>query len=180
VPAGDDDLKALRLGELYYVIGLVTSMYPDLLVDLKAAYQHGPIDYDRYMLALTRIVEPLLEARESGFIELGWQDLFEEEQRQGAVSRASLRRYRLRDFLAAGVAREMILLDRDSDEDRAYSVGQSSRTSADPDWHSQLLKQSREADTETQRIAWKRAWNDYVIALNNLGIKEARSAARGF
>jgi len=173
IPAGDSRIRGIRLGELYYLIGLLLSKYPNLWTPLRTADKQYRPEHGRYMLAIIRIVEPLLEARESGFIEVGWEELLEEAKRQKRITRKALRRDRLEEFLAAGVQREIILMKRDSNEDRAYAAAQQDKQQpADPDWGELLMQRLQNAQTARQKAAWREAYNVYAVMANNLGIRK--------
>lgn len=63
-----------------------------------------PWDETRVIVAVWRTIEPLLAARETGFIERTWEEMTDAQ---------------LRRFVRAGLEREMILLDRSPDVQRA-------------------------------------------------------------
>ena len=62
---------------------------------------------DRVQLAIARILEPLLEAPASGYVERSWQEMSITE---------------LRQFIRAGVTRERLLLRRAPDVERAQEI----------------------------------------------------------
>jgi len=87
---------------------MVRSRYPDLVKRLAAGlkkYHHTPA---RARLAWKRVIQPLIDAEGSFGIERQWPEL--------AASRE------LRSVLSHGIARELILLKRLPDEDRAQRV----------------------------------------------------------
>lgn len=169
ISAGDNAARAARLQELCYVIGLLTSEYADLFGPLAEASKKADSDDDRYMLAVTRVVEPLLEARESGFIEIGWEELYQEDQRRRRCKSKSIDESRLRKFIQASVEREAILLQRESDEYRAHTIHQRT-TSPDPERVALLAKGQLCAKNTQQRGAWRRAYNYFAVMAHNLGI----------
>jgi hypothetical protein len=78
----------------------------------------------RINLAYIRVVEPLLEMRESGFVERGWEEMSPED---------------LRQFLEAGFTRERVLLNRSPDLQRAQEVFEREpRNFLEPEWRELL------------------------------------------
>lgn len=73
---------------------------------LENRLKTGRHDKARARLAFLRVVAPLLATEDTGYIERAWHELSEEE---------------LRDFVKAGITREIVLLGRESDIRRAQS-----------------------------------------------------------
>jgi hypothetical protein len=61
----------------------------------------------RQEVAVLRVIEPLLEASQSGYVERSWSELSAKERR---------------DFIDAGIRRELILLDREPALARATRI----------------------------------------------------------
>lgn len=104
------DLNALEQYRYLRFIELLEAVMERCPEPVKKLYETcnaRGIDSPRALLSVVRILEPLLEAPESAFIERQWQELDDDQ---------------LRRFVDAGVRRELILLDRDPDEQRASAV----------------------------------------------------------
>jgi hypothetical protein len=78
--------------------------YPRLVETFDNRMRRRGFGPARLLVAHVRVVEPLLESHETGFIERGWDEL---DRTQQAA------------FLKAGYKREEILLSRDDDLERA-------------------------------------------------------------
>lgn len=158
------EIQARRIGELHYLLGLIQSRYPDLINELRRAFrEHHHIDEDEragtledmtpvsYSLspqlyhALIRIVTPLLETRESAFMERGWEELLTVEQ--------SSKEGPLRDFVAAGVEREVILLNREDDSERVKDLPSELLSDKSTDWIARMESQYASSDS-WQRTMW--------------------------
>jgi hypothetical protein len=93
------------------VVWLATELlrrYPSYFKPLVEAVGRKGHGVARLIVALHRVVGPLIDARESGYVELRWEELEE--------------RGTLAQFIDAGVRREVILLDRAPDLERAQEV----------------------------------------------------------
>jgi hypothetical protein len=114
----------------------------DAVSALRAAYERCPRILERFArelvakrleggrvdIAFLRLVEPLIHSAESGFVERHWSDLETPEWR---------------DFLDAGVLRELILLDREEDETRINMVAAGDH-----------LQREERSPTDAERETW--------------------------
>jgi uncharacterized protein YheU (UPF0270 family) len=86
----------------------IMAKFPWLYNRLLREANANKVERDRFGLALLRVLEPLLEDARSGFVERNWQELSDDE---------------LREFVEAGITREVILFARSSDFLRAQHSG---------------------------------------------------------
>jgi hypothetical protein len=100
----------LRVLEVEHVLATSRTEFPDEFTAFESFLVKQQASATRARIAFYRILEPLLEARESGFVERSWDEL----------DRSELSR-----FIRAGMEREKILLRRSADTQRAQQ--QSSR-----------------------------------------------------
>lgn len=102
-----------RLGELKRFRLKATAKFPHLFKPLDDLARRRGHAQDRIDLAYCRILEPLLDAYESGFIERPWDDMTNAERNQ---------------FLAGGVAREMVMLDRPAENPEVVAKRRAKQT----------------------------------------------------
>ena len=85
----------------------VERKFPRQFEVLESALARGKFDDRRRNIALMRIVGPLLDASDTAYIERRWNELTNDE---------------LRQFIHAGIRREVILLRRSPDAQRAQEI----------------------------------------------------------
>jgi hypothetical protein len=103
-PASGHGQRGNRRTELNVMLDRVRREYPRLVETFDNRMRRRGFGPARLLVAHVRVVEPLLESHETGFIERGWDEL---DRTQQAA------------FLKAGYKREEILLSRDDDLERA-------------------------------------------------------------
>lgn len=96
-----------RLLEYDHLLGVVQQSFPDLVRNFDRFLKGRRHFKARGDLAYVRILAPLLDGADSGLIERRWQELSSGE---------------LRRFIKCGMKREMILLDRPPDMQRAEEM----------------------------------------------------------
>ena len=97
-----------RTGETEQLLKELERRHADLWAPLKRKLQQRGHFKPRAQLAFYRVIAPLLSGRDAGGIERDHLELSRKE---------------LRQFIRAGVQREVILLDRENDVRRAQSAG---------------------------------------------------------
>jgi hypothetical protein len=102
--------ELLRVLEVEHVLATARTEFPDEFRAFESFLVKQQASGTRARIAFYRILEPLFEGRESGFVERSWDEL----------DRSELSR-----FIRAGMEREKILLRRSADTQRAQQ--QSSR-----------------------------------------------------
>lgn len=158
-----------RLEEGDYLLDRLREKLPSYFTSFDKSLEKLGHSAVRKNLAYIRIIEPLLEMRESAFVERGWQELTDEE---------------LAQFINAGMTRERILLRRSPDLQRAQEVlSRPPRELSEPDWR----KPGAEGDDEWSLvkvfagtpIAHLAARARNLDHLNRLIERENRSQLRG-
>jgi hypothetical protein len=81
--------------------------FPAVFAAFRDAMMARHVDKIRQEVAVLRVIEPLLEASQSGYVERSWSELSAKERR---------------DFIDAGIRRELILLDRQPALARAIRI----------------------------------------------------------
>jgi hypothetical protein len=143
VPVGpvDENGDLVKLRELEALKAEMRALYPEQFGRLDTlARQRGHSDR-RLELAHTRVVKPLLDAKETGGIERHWRTLSDEE---------------LARFIACGVDRELIMLDRPGDMTEARRSHEAQRSAALADL--QRADAERRAGHARKRQAATAAW----------------------
>jgi hypothetical protein len=90
--------------DLARLCGYLRKNHPSHWNPLERALDAVSYSNNRRVLSYIRVLGPLIEARDSAFVERCWSDLTDNE---------------LLQFVDAGITRERILLNRASDVDRA-------------------------------------------------------------
>jgi DNA-binding transcriptional regulator YdaS (Cro superfamily) len=83
--------------------------FPEVFRKFREEMKRRSVDGMRQEVAITRIIEPLLEATQSAYVERSYSELTERERR---------------DFIDAGIKRELILLDREPAITRARRLAE--------------------------------------------------------
>ena len=81
--------------------------FPELIAEFERRLYDSQHFNRRGQLALMRVVAPLIEPEDSGYVERSWREMTVDE---------------LRAFLKAGMKRELILLNRSPDVQRAQEI----------------------------------------------------------
>jgi hypothetical protein len=124
-----------RIREVWFYLRVMPELFPDLYERFWRAVRRFSHSADRILLAELRVIEPLLDARQTAFIERDWIEL-----RDAAGQTRS--RGELRAFIRAGLERERILLNRPGEIQRAQDIAEVSvEQFAEPDWEG-LAKQA--------------------------------------
>lgn len=86
---------------------LAHAEFPALMDAFRSELIARHVERERQEVAVLRVLEPLLEASQSGYVERSWSELSAKERR---------------DFIDAGIRRELILLDREPALARATRI----------------------------------------------------------
>ena len=109
-----------------YLRRYVRVAFPDLYGRFERFLISRGHSRHRRDLAWTRVLGPLLQYRETGFIERDWTEL-----RDTPAGKST----QLKQFIELGMKREELLLDRAPDEQRAQDIAaRDPATLAEPDW----------------------------------------------
>ena len=100
-------LAAMRRQLIQGLWRLAHAEFSDVFAHFRDAMLARHVERERQEVAVLRVLEPLLEASQSGYVERSWSELSAKERR---------------DFIDAGIRRELILLDREPALARATRI----------------------------------------------------------
>lgn len=106
-PAQPLQLAANRRQLIQGIWRLAHAEFRDVMVKFSDEMVRRNVETERQEVAVLRVLEPLLEASQSGYVERSWSELSAKERR---------------DFIDAGIRRELILLDREPALARATRI----------------------------------------------------------
>lgn len=106
-PASPLRLAANRRQLIQGIWRLAHAELSDVFAHFRDAMVARHVERERQEVAVLRVLEPLLEASQSGYVERSWSELSAKERR---------------DFIDAGIRRELILLNREPALQRATRI----------------------------------------------------------
>lgn len=106
-PAQPLQLAANRRQLIQGIWRIAHAEFSDVFAAFRDEMVRRHVERERQEVAVLRVLEPLLEASQSGYVERSWSELSAKERR---------------DFIDAGIKREMILLNREPALARATRI----------------------------------------------------------